>query len=148
MNEAQVHTVEQVRQVLEGTQALQFRAAEDDEGRYQWIDAVLRRLDYRQLQRAERGAVLAYLQRLSGYGRAQVTRLVSRARARLCAVLHSRRRAGSAFAAIPAQNATGNWIRVVQRLPVRIRLDASELEARPLKVGLSMTARIDTRSGK
>ena len=43
MNEAQVRTVEQVRQVLEGTQALQFRAAEDDEGRYGWIDGALRR---------------------------------------------------------------------------------------------------------
>jgi transposase InsO family protein len=78
MNEAQVRTVEQVRQVLEGTQALQFRAAQDDEGRYGWIDAVLRRLDYRQLRRADRGMVLAYLQRLSGYSRAQVTRLVAR----------------------------------------------------------------------
>lgn len=54
---------------------------------------------------------------------------------------------GSAFAAIPAQNATGNWIKVVQRLPLRIRLDAKELEAHPLKVGLSMTVKIDTRSG-
>ncbi len=52
---------------------------------------------------------------------------------------------GAAFAAIPAQNATGNWIKVVQRLPVRIKLDPAELEANPLKVGLSMTARIDTR---
>jgi transposase InsO family protein len=78
MNEAQVRTVEQVRQVLEGTQALQFRAAEDDEGRYGWIDAMLRRLDYRQLRRTDRGTVLAYLQRLSGYSRAQVTRLVAR----------------------------------------------------------------------
>lgn len=67
MNEAQVRTVEQVRQVLEGTQELQFRAAQDDEGRYGWIEAVLRRLGYRQLGRADKGAVLAYLQRLSGY---------------------------------------------------------------------------------
>ncbi|MBR7791708.1 HlyD family secretion protein [Undibacterium sp. FT147W] len=52
---------------------------------------------------------------------------------------------GAAFAAIPAQNATGNWIKVVQRLPVRIKLDAKELQAHPLKVGLSMSARIDTR---
>ena len=78
MNEAQVRTLEQVRQVVAGTQALQFKAAQDDEGRYGWIDAVLRRFDYRQLKRAERGAVLAYLQHLSGYSRAQVTRLVSR----------------------------------------------------------------------
>jgi len=53
---------------------------------------------------------------------------------------------GSTFATIPAQNATGNWIKVVQRVPVRIRLDAAELAARPLQVGLSMTATIDTRS--
>jgi len=51
---------------------------------------------------------------------------------------------GSAFATIPAQNATGNWIKVVQRLPVRIRLDPAELAANPLQVGLSMNATIDT----
>jgi membrane fusion protein (multidrug efflux system) len=50
---------------------------------------------------------------------------------------------GSAFAAIPAQNATGNWIKVVQRLPVRIRLDPQELRNHPLRVGLSMHAEID-----
>ena len=52
---------------------------------------------------------------------------------------------GAAFSAIPAQNATGNWIKVVQRLPVRVRLDPAELERHPLRVGLSMSARIDTR---
>ncbi|API61283.1 efflux transporter periplasmic adaptor subunit (plasmid) [Tardibacter chloracetimidivorans] len=50
---------------------------------------------------------------------------------------------GSAFAAIPAQNATGNWIKVVQRLPVRIRLDPKELKEHPLRVGLSMHATVD-----
>jgi membrane fusion protein (multidrug efflux system) len=54
---------------------------------------------------------------------------------------------GSAFSAIPAQNATGNWIKVVQRVPVRIAIDAGELARRPLQVGLSMTATVDTRSG-
>jgi membrane fusion protein (multidrug efflux system) len=49
---------------------------------------------------------------------------------------------GSAFSVIPAQNATGNWIKVVQRLPVRIALDPKELAAHPLRVGLSMTAEI------
>lgn len=53
---------------------------------------------------------------------------------------------GSAFAMIPAQNATGNWIKVVQRLPVRIELDPAELAKRPLQVGLSMVATIDTRT--
>ena len=54
---------------------------------------------------------------------------------------------GSAFAAIPAQNATGNWIKVVQRLPVRIQLDAAELAQHPLRVGLSMHVTVDTRTG-
>jgi membrane fusion protein, multidrug efflux system len=53
---------------------------------------------------------------------------------------------GSAFATIPAQNATGNWIKVVQRVPVRIKVDAHELAARPLQLGLSMTATIDTHA--
>jgi len=51
---------------------------------------------------------------------------------------------GSAFAVIPAQNATGNWIKVVQRLPVRIALDPDELAKHPLRVGLSMDVDIDT----
>jgi membrane fusion protein (multidrug efflux system) len=50
---------------------------------------------------------------------------------------------GSSFALIPAQNATGNWIKVVQRLPVRVQLDPRELAAHPLRVGLSMEAKID-----
>lgn len=54
---------------------------------------------------------------------------------------------GSSFALIPAQNATGNWIKVVQRLPVRVALDPKELAAHPLRVGLSMDAEIDV-SGK
>ena len=50
---------------------------------------------------------------------------------------------GSAFSLVPAQNATGNWIKIVQRLPVRIALDPNELRAHPLRVGLSMKATID-----
>jgi membrane fusion protein (multidrug efflux system) len=53
---------------------------------------------------------------------------------------------GSAFALIPAQNATGNWIKVVQRLPVRIVLDPRELASHPLRVGLSMDATVDVSS--
>jgi membrane fusion protein (multidrug efflux system) len=52
---------------------------------------------------------------------------------------------GAAFATIPAQNATGNWIKVVQRVPVRIRLESAELIANPLSVGVSMQVRVDTR---
>jgi membrane fusion protein (multidrug efflux system) len=50
---------------------------------------------------------------------------------------------GSAFSLIPAQNASGNWIKVVQRVPVRITLDPAELAKHPLRVGLSMKAKID-----
>lgn len=53
---------------------------------------------------------------------------------------------GAAFALIPAQNATGNWIKVVQRLPVRIQLDPKELAEHPLRVGLSMEAKVDLKS--
>jgi membrane fusion protein (multidrug efflux system) len=51
---------------------------------------------------------------------------------------------GSAFALLPAQNATGNWIKVVQRIPVRIALDPAELRLHPLQIGLSMEVEVDT----
>lgn len=51
---------------------------------------------------------------------------------------------GSAFSLLPAQNATGNWIKVVQRVPVRISLNEEDLHAHPLRVGLSMTANVNT----
>ncbi|HET8942096.1 MAG TPA: efflux RND transporter periplasmic adaptor subunit [Rudaea sp.] len=57
---------------------------------------------------------------------------------------------GSAFALLPPQNATGNWIKVVQRVPVRIALDPAELDKHPLRVGLSTDVNVDThdRSGR
>jgi membrane fusion protein (multidrug efflux system) len=51
---------------------------------------------------------------------------------------------GSAFSLLPAENATGNWIKVVQRLPVRIAIDANELEKHPLRLGLSTDVNVDT----
>ncbi|MGG4603218.1 HlyD family efflux transporter periplasmic adaptor subunit [Paenalcaligenes sp. Me131] len=53
---------------------------------------------------------------------------------------------GSAFSLLPAQNASGNWIKVVQRLPVRIRLDPKELQEHPLRIGLSMQVTVDLDS--
>ncbi|MCG2577385.1 HlyD family efflux transporter periplasmic adaptor subunit [Dechloromonas sp. XY25] len=57
---------------------------------------------------------------------------------------------GAAFSLLPAQNATGNWIKVVQRVPVRVALEAKQLAEHPLRVGLSMTATVDIhdQSGK
>ena len=53
---------------------------------------------------------------------------------------------GAAFALLPAQNASGNWIKVVQRVPVRIALERKELDAHPLQIGLSMKVDVDTHS--
>jgi membrane fusion protein, multidrug efflux system len=53
---------------------------------------------------------------------------------------------GAAFALLPAQNATGNWIKIVQRVPVRITLDAHELTEHPLQIGLSMQVDVDTHA--
>jgi membrane fusion protein (multidrug efflux system) len=53
---------------------------------------------------------------------------------------------GAAFALLPAQNATGNWIKVVQRVPVRIALDPKEVHEHPLRVGLSIRATVDVRN--
>ena len=54
---------------------------------------------------------------------------------------------GSVFSLLPAQNASGNWIKIVQRLPVRIALDPQELEKHPLRVGLSMKVEVDLGAG-
>ncbi|MGE4243116.1 HlyD family efflux transporter periplasmic adaptor subunit [Ramlibacter sp.] len=54
---------------------------------------------------------------------------------------------GAAFALLPAQNATGNWIKVVQRVPVRVSLQPSQIAANPLRVGLSMHASVDVSRG-
>jgi hypothetical protein len=95
MNEAQVRTVAPVREVLAGTHLLERAAVADDTGRYAWIETALNRLGYPGLGRAERGVVLEYLRHLSGYSRAQLTRLVTRwlARQRLakryCAPKHA-----------------------------------------------------------
>ena len=53
---------------------------------------------------------------------------------------------GSAFSLLPAQNASGNWIKVVQRVPVRVAIAPAELAAHPLKLGLSMRVSVDTRA--
>jgi len=53
---------------------------------------------------------------------------------------------GSAFALLPAQNASGNWIKIVQRVPVRIALDSQELAQHPLRLGLSMRVTVDTHT--
>ena len=55
---------------------------------------------------------------------------------------------GSASSLLPAQNASGNWIKIVQRLPVRITLDPHDMQKHPLRVGLSMNVRVDIRNNE
>ena len=52
---------------------------------------------------------------------------------------------GAAFSVLPPQNASGNWIKVVQRVAVKIALDPKEVAEHPLRIGLSMTVKVDTR---
>jgi membrane fusion protein (multidrug efflux system) len=52
---------------------------------------------------------------------------------------------GSAFSILPPQNASGNWIKIVQRVPVRIALDPADIKDNPLRIGLSVTATVDVR---
>ena len=54
---------------------------------------------------------------------------------------------GAAFSLLPAQNATGNWIKIIQRVPVRIALDPREIAVHPLQIGLSMKADVDVQGG-
>jgi membrane fusion protein, multidrug efflux system len=55
---------------------------------------------------------------------------------------------GSAFSLLPAQNATGNWIKVVQRVPVRVALNADDLDKHPLRIGLSTAVTVDITDDK
>ena len=77
MDDEQITTLEQVQKVLDGPEELAFKAVGRAQ-QYGWIDAVLRRFDYFRLGRKGKGLLRAYLQRLSGLSRAQLTRLVAR----------------------------------------------------------------------
>lgn len=81
MNESKIQTLDQVRQFLDGTRDVHFAIARDDQSRYAHISDVVRRFGYRRLGRPDKGLVLRYLQRTSGYSEPQVKRLVKRVRA-------------------------------------------------------------------
>jgi len=76
MNDGQLQTVEQVRQFLEGSEAVEFRGLTAKE-KYYWIEEVLIRFRYHRLKRAEKGVIRRYLQKVTGYSRSQVSRLIS-----------------------------------------------------------------------
>lgn len=78
MNDSQLHTVAQLSAFLDGSLAMKFSPPGNDVERYGFIAAVLKRLQYRRLGRADKGVVRRYLCRATGYSRSQLTRLVSR----------------------------------------------------------------------
>jgi transposase InsO family protein len=78
MNEARLNTVEQLRAFLDGSLEVEFRAASNDVERYGFISAVLQRFSYGRLGRRDKGVVMRYLERMTGYSRQQLTRLVGR----------------------------------------------------------------------
>ncbi len=78
LDETRIRTIDDVRAVLDGTRTLAFTPAACRFERYAWITAVLARLDYRRLKRSDRGWARRYLQHLSGFSRAQITRAVQR----------------------------------------------------------------------
>ena len=76
MNDGQLQAVEQVRQFLEGSEVVGFRGLTAKE-KYCWIEEVLIRFSYPGLKRAEKGVIRRYLQKVTGYSRSQVSRLIS-----------------------------------------------------------------------
>ena len=79
MNDKKIRSMEDVRAFLAGTNQMEFSIEGKDE-RYRWMEQSLRRFKYRALGRTERGVVLRYLERVSGYSRQTVTRLVTQYR--------------------------------------------------------------------
>ncbi len=76
MNDGQLQTVEQVKQFLEGSEGVEFRGLTAKE-KYYWIEEVLIRFRYHRLKRAEKGVIRRYIQKVTGYSRSQVSRLIA-----------------------------------------------------------------------
>jgi len=83
MNDERLQTIEQVRQFLEGSEALEFGGVSVEE-RYRWIEEVLKRFQYYRLKRAQKGVIRRYIGKVSGYSRAQVSRLIGEYKRRRC----------------------------------------------------------------
>ena len=77
MNDEQLQMLEQVKQFLEGSEAVEFRGLTTEE-KYRWIEEVLIRFKYHRLKRDEKGVIRRYIERITGYSRAQVSRLIRR----------------------------------------------------------------------
>ena len=80
MNEKDLKTVEQVQQFLVGTQLIAFQILDDNASRYKWIQSTLIRFNYGQLKRQEKGILIRYMAKISGYSRRQLSRLIQQQR--------------------------------------------------------------------
>ena len=76
MNDGQLQRVEQVKKFLEGSKTLEFRGLSAEE-KYKWTETVLVRFSYLRLKKAEKGVIRQYIQKITGYSRAQVSRLIA-----------------------------------------------------------------------
>jgi len=76
MNDGRLQTIEQIKQFLEGSKALEFRGLSAEE-KYKWMEVGLVRFSYLKLNKAEKGVIRRYIQKVTGYSRAQVSRLIS-----------------------------------------------------------------------
>src|ERR1035437_658538 len=77
MNDEQLQTLEQVKQFIDSSQAIEFKGINTKE-KYQWIEEVLRKFKYHRLKRSGKGILRRYVEKVTGYSRSQVTRLVGR----------------------------------------------------------------------
>ena len=80
MNEKDLIRLDQVKQFLDGTQAVAFTVLSDKDERYKWIQRALIRFDYDKLKRKNKGLIMLYLIKIFGYSRQQLTRLISQYR--------------------------------------------------------------------
>jgi len=76
MNDGQLKTIEQVKQFLEGSEVLEFRGLSAEE-KYKWTETTLVRFSYPRLKKADKGVIRQYIQKITGYSRAQVSRLIA-----------------------------------------------------------------------
>ena len=79
MNDEGLQTIEQIKRFLEGSEAVEFKALSVEE-KYRWIEEVLIRFRYHRLKRAEKGVIRRYIERITGYSRAQVCNLIRKYR--------------------------------------------------------------------
>ena len=114
MNETRLCTIEQIEQFLKASTQIEFSASGNGRERYDHISGVLERLDYPRRSKRERGVLLRYLQRTTGYSRAQITRLVTQWHANRLAVIPLTKRYRAPAAAFARKYTAGDVALLVE----------------------------------